>query len=58
MWILFVVSTFGQTDIKLTRYAEYESAMKCSIEQSLLEIHFENNEEAICLNTTNMKVIK
>ena len=38
-------------EIKLTKYDQYESFMDCEIEKSLLKLSFENNENAICIDT-------
>jgi len=58
MWVLFVISTVMEYDVKFTRYDEYQSAMGCSIEQAVLQASFQEDEEAFCLNTTIRKVIK
>jgi hypothetical protein len=49
MWTLFIISTvIGLDEPKVTRYAEFETAMSCHIEQAVVETMFENNEVAYC----------
>ena len=49
MWTLWVISTIiDSTEPKYTRYAEYESAMSCHIQQAVLETTFTEGETAIC----------
>jgi len=51
MWILWIVSSvIGSTEPKVTRYAEYETAMSCHIEQAVVEVKFTQGEEAFCTN--------
>jgi hypothetical protein len=49
MWTLLIISTvIGLDEPKVTRYAEFETAMSCHIEQAVVETMFENNEVAYC----------
>lgn len=49
MWTLWIVSTvIGSAEPKVTRYAEFETAMSCHIEQAMLETEFTQNEVTIC----------
>ena len=51
MWTLFVVSTvIGLEEPKVTRYAEFETAMSCHIEQAALETTFTEGEKVVCTN--------
>lgn len=50
MWILVVLSTvYGSDEVRLTHYDLYEDGNRCSIERTVLEATFENNEVAICV---------
>tara|TARA_B100000941_G_C28131209_1_gene362984 strand:+ start:347 stop:550 length:204 start_codon:yes stop_codon:yes gene_type:complete len=59
MWTLIITSYVMvevasgavHSQIKLTKYDQYESFMDCEIEKSLLKLSFENNENAICIDT-------
>lgn len=56
MWTLWIVSSvIGSTELKVTRHAEFETAMSCHIEQAVLETMFENNEVAFCEEGLDMK---
>ena len=49
MWTLWIISTvIDSTEPKYTRYAEFETAMSCHIEQAVVEVNFTQGEEAIC----------
>ena len=49
MWTLWIVSSvIGSAEPKLTRYAEYETAMSCYVEQAIQEVHFTQGETAFC----------
>ena len=49
MWTLWIVSTvIGSAEPKYTRYAEFETAMSCHIEQAVQEIYFTQGETAFC----------
>ena len=49
MWTLFIISTvIGLDEPKVTRYAEYDTAMSCHIEQAVVETTFTQNETAFC----------
>ena len=49
MWTLWIVSTvIDSTEPKYTRYAEFETAMSCHIEQAIQETHFTQGEVAFC----------
>ena len=59
MWTLIITSYVMvevasgavHSQIKLTKYDQYESFMDCEIEKSLLKLSIENNENAICIDT-------
>jgi hypothetical protein len=46
MWTLWIISTIVEP--KYTRYAEFETAMSCQIEQAVVEVIFTQNEIAYC----------
>ena len=49
MWTLWIVSSvIGSTEPKVTRYAEFETAMSCHIEQAVVEVNFTQGETAFC----------
>lgn len=49
MWTLWIVSTIvDSAEPKYTRYAEFETAMSCHIEQAVVEVTFTQNEIAYC----------
>jgi hypothetical protein len=49
MWTLWIVSSvIGSTEPKVTRYAEFETAMSCHIEQAVVEVNFTQGEKAFC----------
>lgn len=49
MWTLWIVSSvIGSTEPKVTRYAEFETAMSCHIEQAVAEVNFTQGEKAVC----------
>ena len=49
MWTLWIVSSvIGSAEPKYTRYAEFETAMSCHIEQAIVEENFTQGETAFC----------
>ena len=49
MWTLWIISTvIDSTEPKVTRYAEFETAMSCHIEQAIVEENFTQGETAFC----------
>ena len=50
MWTLWIISSIiDSAEPKYTRYAEYESAMSCHIQQAVLETNFTEGETAMCV---------
>lgn len=49
MWILLIINTVvGLDELKVTRYAEFETAMSCHIEQAVVETTFTQGDQAMC----------
>ena len=49
MWTLWIISSIiDSTEPKVTRYAEFETAMSCHIEQAVVEANFTQGETAFC----------
>ena len=49
MWTLWIVSSIiGGAEPKVTRYAEFETAISCHIEQAVVEVNFTQGETAFC----------
>lgn len=52
MWTLFVISVvIGNPEVKVTRYADYETEWTCNIALDALDKEFTEGEKAICMKT-------